>query len=357
MRSTPPPEPVPPEITSEVAPISVSPGQQTHTTDQKIDITIPPQSSPVDPVICSAPRPAHPARCHLGGAYCFPKGFSRLPNVHLPSGQLFEWIWAVTPSCGLHKFYSAGFMNVPRENDIDMTQDFGVAVIILAMTMPKQHDVGMWGLRISKGHLRIIYCNALNLIFMSPGSTAAANWSTQTLTAAASTPAPKFQTPPQRWRGLTIEAAQWFQTIVSRAIKQSVEASSIRLLRAEISRADIPEEVHRLEMQRTGVETKYKTLVRKRWQLTGALDGHLDDPEFCDPMTAARTVEELFEVSVALDQLTDVLHTVVVVEQLGQLKSLCDVHFASALAMALRKAKANGSSSIHEVRTTPELDC
>lgn len=172
------------------------------------------------------------------------------------------------------------------------------------------------------------------------------------LTAAASTPAPKFQTPPPRWRGMTMEAAQWtltqheLQTIVSRAIKQSAEASSIRLLRAEMLDVDIPEEVHRLEMQRTDVKTRYKMLVRKRWQLMGALAGHLDGPDLCDPMTAARTVEELSEVSIALDRLTDELHTIV--EQLGQLKSLRDVHSASALAMALRKVNSTFLKQVAE---------
>lgn len=164
------------------------------------------------------------------------------------------------------------------------------------------------------------------------------------LTAAASTPAPKFHTPPPRWRGMTLEAAQWtltrheLQTIVSRAIKQSAEASSIRLLRTETLDVDIPEEVHRLEMQHTDVKMKYKMLVRKRWQLMGTLAGHLDGPDMCDSMTAVRTVEELSEVSITLDRLTDELHTIV--EQLGQLKSLHVVHSASALAIALRKVNS-----------------
>lgn len=172
------------------------------------------------------------------------------------------------------------------------------------------------------------------------------------LTAAASTPAPKFQTPPQRWRGMTMEAAQWtltqheLQTIVSRAIKQSAEASSIRLLRTEMLDVDIPEEVHRLEMQRTDVKTRYKMLVRKRWQLMGALAGHLDGPDLCDSMTAVRIVEDLSEVSIALDQLTDELHTIA--EQLAQLKSLRDVHCASALAMALRKVNSTFLKQVAE---------
>ncbi|KAG1847843.1 hypothetical protein DFJ58DRAFT_717135 [Suillus subalutaceus] len=150
------------------------------------------------------------------------------------------------------------------------------------------------------------------------------------LTAAASTPAPKFQTPPPRWRGMTIEAAQWtltqheLQTIVSRAIKQSAEASSIRLLRTETLDVDIPEEVHRLEMHRTDVKTRYKMLVRKRWQLMGTLAGHLDGPDL------------------------SLTNSILLFEQLGQLKSLRDVHSASALAMALRKVNSTFLKQVAE---------
>ncbi|KAG0699166.1 hypothetical protein DFH29DRAFT_809432 [Suillus ampliporus] len=140
--------------------------------------------------------------------------------------------------------------------------------------------------------------------------------------------------------------------MVSRAIKQSAEASSIRLLKSEVLDVDIPDEVHRLELQRTDVKSKYKSLVRKRWQLMGVLAGHLDGPDLSDPMTAARTVEELSEVSLALDQLTDELHTIV--EQLGQLKSLRDVHSASALAMALRKVNTTFLKQVAESQTLRE---
>jgi hypothetical protein len=186
----------------------------------------------------------------------------------------------------------------------------------------------------------------------SVGSGYGSNYSWRKLTAAASAPPPKFQAPPQKWRGMPMEAAQWtltqheLQTIVSRAIKQSSEASSIRLLKSETLDVDIPEEVHRLEMQRTDVKSRYKMLVRKRWQLMGCLAGHLDGPDLNDPANAARTVEELSEVSLALDQLTDELHNIV--EQLGQLKSLREVHSASALAMAVRKINTTFLKQVSE---------
>lgn len=192
----------------------------------------------------------------------------------------------------------------------------------------------------------------------SVGSGYGTNFSWSKLTAAASTPPPKFQTPPHKWRGMTMEAAQWtltqqeLQTIVSRAIKQSAEASSIRLLRSETLDVDISEEIHRLEMQRTDVKSKYKMLVRKRWQLMGSLAEHLDGRDLSDRVTAAHTVEELSEVSLALDQLTDELHNTV--EQLGQLKSLRDVHSASALAMALRKVNTAFLKQLSETQKLRE---
>lgn len=192
----------------------------------------------------------------------------------------------------------------------------------------------------------------------SVGSGCGTNFSWRKLTAAASAPPPKFQTPPHKWRGMTMEAAQWtltqheLQTIVSSAIKQSAEASSIRLLRSETLDVDMSEEIHRLEMRRTDVKSKYRTLVRKRWHLMGSLARHLDGRDLSDPVTAASTVEELSEVSLALDQLTDELHNIV--EQLGQLKSLRDVHSASALAVALRKVNTVFLKQVSETQKLRE---
>ncbi|KAJ7057079.1 hypothetical protein C8F01DRAFT_1153323 [Mycena amicta] len=159
------------------------------------------------------------------------------------------------------------------------------------------------------------------------------------------TSAPRFQTPPVKWRGYTMEAAKWtfssaqLQSIVSRAIRQSAEASSIRLLRLETIDTDIPDELHRLEMQRTDVKTKYKMLSRRRTNLLATLTGHLDGTEPEDPTYALRLVENLKEISTELDRLAEDLHSAD--EQISQLSTLRDVHSASALAMALRKLNAS----------------
>ncbi|KAF7329862.1 hypothetical protein MKEN_00249800 [Mycena kentingensis (nom. inval.)] len=157
--------------------------------------------------------------------------------------------------------------------------------------------------------------------------------------------APRFQTPPVKWRGYTMEAAKWtfssaqLQSIVSRAIKQSAEASSIRLLRHETVDTDIPDEMHRLEVQRTDVKTRYKMLTRRRANMLATLTGHLDGTEPEDPTYTLRVVENLKEVSTELDRLAEDLHSCD--EQIAQLASLRDVHSASALAMALRKLNAS----------------
>jgi hypothetical protein len=138
-----------------------------------------------------------------------------------------------------------------------------------------------------------------------------------------------------------LEAAQWtftsaqFQEIVSQAIRQSSEGSALRFLRPDILEGEIADEMHRLELQHTDVKAQYKALVRKRWMLMGSLAGHIEGVENNDAATAARTVEELAEVLSALDRLADKIHDIV--HQMAQLKSLCDVHNTSALAMALRK--------------------
>ncbi|KAI6041492.1 hypothetical protein EDC04DRAFT_1258259 [Pisolithus marmoratus] len=169
------------------------------------------------------------------------------------------------------------------------------------------------------------------------GSRDASAW--QKLYEVASRPLPRFQTPPLKWRGLTMEAAQWtltsaeLQGIVSRAMKQFAEGSSIRLLRLETLDGEVAEEIHRLEMLHTDVKFRYKMLVRRRWQLLGELTGHIENGVVGH--TASTAVAELAEVTLAQDQLADELHTVA--EQLAQLEGLRDVHHSSALAMALRK--------------------
>ncbi|KAF8489844.1 hypothetical protein JB92DRAFT_1355752 [Gautieria morchelliformis] len=153
-------------------------------------------------------------------------------------------------------------------------------------------------------------------------------------------PSPKFQTRPVRWRGLTMDAAKWtltsgqLQDIVGRAIRQSAEASSIRLLTLEVLDKEIPEEIRRLETLRDEIKSKYRGTVRRRRVLFRSLYAERDDAQ-----TQIRPSQELIDVSIACDQLTEELFRVM--DELQQLNKLRDVHSASALAMALRKLNSS----------------
>lgn len=158
-------------------------------------------------------------------------------------------------------------------------------------------------------------------------------------------PSPKFQAPTPKWRGYTMEAAKWtftstqLQAVVSRAIKQSSEASSIRLLRLETLDNEIPEEMERLQTQRTDAKAKYKTLARRRANLLETLADCVDGLERDGPVRAIRLVEDLKDMSATLDKLTEELHSLD--EQIAQVTQLCQAHSSSALAMALRKLNAS----------------
>ncbi|KAK0199246.1 hypothetical protein DFS33DRAFT_1233755, partial [Desarmillaria ectypa] len=170
------------------------------------------------------------------------------------------------------------------------------------------------------------------------------NTSRRTLFAAL--PSPRFQTPTPKWRGYTMHAAKWtfspseLQTIVSKAIRQSAEASSIRLLHQEAVDLEIPAEVEKLEKQRMNVKSRYKMFTRRRAELLESLSAAINNNSSRENSSlAVRYVEDLKDISVVLDRLAEDLHSID--QQIAQLNSLCDVHSASALAMALRKLNSS----------------
>lgn len=152
---------------------------------------------------------------------------------------------------------------------------------------------------------------------------------------------PEFLTTRVKWRGYTIEAAKWtftseqLQSIVSRAIRQSAEASSIRLLPLDVLDGELPKEYERLEALSTEIRTQYKIQVRKRRMLQHSLGIYAEGSAKSDSATVMRLLEELAEVSTICDQLSEELFSTT--DQLAQLSKLSDRHSASALAMALRK--------------------
>ncbi|KIM41588.1 hypothetical protein M413DRAFT_151591 [Hebeloma cylindrosporum] len=129
-------------------------------------------------------------------------------------------------------------------------------------------------------------------------------------------PSPQFQTPSPKWRGYTMEIAKWtftsaqLQAIVSKAIQQSAQASSIRLLRLEVLENELPEEMRRLEVQRTELKTRYKMLTRRRTTVVDALSAHMSEWDGENPTSALRLLDNLKEIAASLDQVAEELHSV-----------------------------------------------
>ena len=171
--------------------------------------------------------------------------------------------------------------------------------------------------------------------------------------------APKFQPSRVDYRGLTMEAAQWtltsqqLQHIVSTAIRQSADASAIRLLPLETLDHGLPDEIERLEAHCAELKTRYKLLVRKRNTLLAHVSRLTESGELVEQGAAVgRMLEELSDVSESLDHTAEELY--VVTDQLAQLDHLRDVHQRSALAMALRKLNSSFLKQVGEVQRLRE---
>ncbi|KAF7799873.1 hypothetical protein EIP86_011115 [Pleurotus ostreatoroseus] len=164
---------------------------------------------------------------------------------------------------------------------------------------------------------------------------------------------PRFQTTPIKFRGLTMEAAQWtftsqqLQELVSTAIKKSADASRIRLLPKELFTTQVPEEIERLEAMSAEVRTNYKLAARRRRTLMGSLPTVIENGDLA---ASGRIVEELSELTETMDNYSEELYCIT--DQLAQLRHLCDVHSSSALAMALRKLN---SSFLKHLKEKQEL--
>ncbi|KAI0634278.1 hypothetical protein C8Q77DRAFT_1072915 [Trametes polyzona] len=175
----------------------------------------------------------------------------------------------------------------------------------------------------------------------------------------ASHSAPRFQPARVNFRGLTMEAAQWtltsqqLQHIVSTAIRQSADASAIRILPQNTLEDELPNEMQRLEARSAELKTSYKLSVRRRNATLASLARIAEGTEHVEPGTATRVAEELSDLNESLDQIAEELYTVT--DQLGQLARLRDLHQRSALAMALRKLNTSFQKQLGEVQRLREM--
>ncbi|OSD01048.1 hypothetical protein PYCCODRAFT_1413390 [Trametes coccinea BRFM310] len=175
----------------------------------------------------------------------------------------------------------------------------------------------------------------------------------------ASHSAPRFQPTRVHFRGLTMEAAQWtltseqLQHIVSTAIRQSADASAIRILPQETLEDALPAEIERLEARSAELKTNYKLLVRRRNAALAHLARLAEGVEHAEPNTAGRVADELNDLNESLDLTAEELYSVT--DQLGQLTRLRDLHQRSALAMALRKLNNSFLKQVGEVQRLRDL--
>jgi len=125
---------------------------------------------------------------------------------------------------------------------------------------------------------------------------------------------------------------------VSRAIRASASESFVRLLTAENLDKVLPVELERLEHLKATTQSKYRFLVHRRTMLFQALNstslGQQKDGD--DGVSVvSRLASQLADTISECDQrLEEVLQ---ITDQLAQINKLIDVHWSSALAIALRK--------------------
>ncbi|CAK5273795.1 unnamed protein product [Mycena citricolor] len=155
-----------------------------------------------------------------------------------------------------------------------------------------------------------------------------------------------FESVPVKWKGLPLEAALWtfdsreLQDIVSRAIRGSSRESFIRVLSVENLDRVLPSELERLTASKSTLQAKYRFNMQRRTMLLQALHSASGcQNQDSDAELMAKLTSQLSEVTSECDQLLEQL--LQIADQMGQITSLQDVHWASALAIALRKLNAS----------------
>ncbi|KAF8967743.1 hypothetical protein BDZ97DRAFT_1916681 [Flammula alnicola] len=157
-------------------------------------------------------------------------------------------------------------------------------------------------------------------------------------------PAIKFETTPVPWKGLPMEAAMWtvdsqeLQGIVSRAIRSSARESFIRLLTVENLDTVLPAELARLDSLKALTQSKYRFLVHRRTMLFHALNSTTlgQQKDGSDGVSVVATLaSQLADTIAECDKHLDEI--IKINDQVAQINKLIDIHWGSALAIALRK--------------------
>ncbi|KAF9269333.1 hypothetical protein L218DRAFT_432401 [Marasmius fiardii PR-910] len=168
---------------------------------------------------------------------------------------------------------------------------------------------------------------------------------------------PNFSTPvtsllPSHFKSLSYDAAAWtwtsheLQEIVSRTIRHSARESFIRLLSLKLLDTVLPDELQKLNNQRQTSGKRYRDVVQRRNTLVQGLWNAIVNQTTGLPSiqnasfsisSACTLLSQLSEIFAECDKLAEGL--VRICDQIKEIQELLDSHTASALAVALRKAR------------------
>lgn len=156
---------------------------------------------------------------------------------------------------------------------------------------------------------------------------------------------PPPPTPRFLFRSTGTFTSKELQHIVSRAIRTSARESFIRLLSLNILDTELPNELARLDHAKLTAQARYRFCVHRRTMLLQAVNAcSLQQQQHSAAGTGggggggghiAQLAAQLCETTAECDQLLEQMMRIV--DQQAQCVKLQDVHWASALAVALRK--------------------
>jgi len=137
------------------------------------------------------------------------------------------------------------------------------------------------------------------------------------------------------------------QSIVSRSIRSSAQESYIRLLTLENLDTVLPAELQRLEALKGTTQSKYRFLVHRRTMLLQALHSisSVANSEEDTMSVISKLTVQLSETTGECDRLLQELMKIT--DHVTQITTLLDRHWASALAIALRKVRL--PSDLHNI--------
>lgn len=166
-----------------------------------------------------------------------------------------------------------------------------------------------------------------------------------------------FEKTPIAFKGIPLEAAQWtfssaeLQEVVGRAIRLSARESFVRILPIETLDVTITAEKERLDTLKMTTQSQYRFQVFRRTMLLQALTSSASAATQ-DPDAVCSLASQLSETTAACDRLMEELLRVA--DQQAQISKVLDLHWASALAIALRKINKSYEKRVGDLRVAQD---